>query len=202
MATNVTDVIENAGFGRYQILILVMCGIMIFFDGYDLLSISFTAPEFIKLLGIDRSMIGPVFSAGLFGLTVGALSFGLLGDRVGPSRTFLFCCVMFGIFSLLTAFATSLTELLVVRFLAGLALGGASPISVAIASNYCPKLNPHHGRHDHVYQPRGWSDRSRIHLCLSGRLRLEDGVLRRRNAADPAGAAVLPCCFRSRSNTW
>jgi len=139
MAANVTDIIEKARFGRYQIQILVMCGIMIFFDGYDLLSISFTAPEFIKLLGIDRSMIGPVFSAGLFGLTLGALSFGLMGDRLGPSRTFLFCCVMFGIFSLLTAFATSLTELLVVRFLAGLALGGASPISVAIASNYCPK---------------------------------------------------------------
>ena len=81
MATNVTEVIENARFGRYQILILVMCGIMIFFDGYDLLSISFTAPEFIKLLGIDRSMIGPVFSAGLFGLTIGALTFGM-GDKL------------------------------------------------------------------------------------------------------------------------
>ena len=139
MATNVTEVIENARFGRYQIRILVLCGIMIFFDGYDLLSISFTAPEFIKLLGIDRSMIGPVFSAGLFGLTIGALTFGLMGDRLGPSRTFLLCCVVFGIFTLLTAFATSLTELLVLRFFAGLALGGASPISVAIASNYCPK---------------------------------------------------------------
>jgi MFS transporter, AAHS family, 4-hydroxybenzoate transporter len=139
VATNVTEVVENARFGRYQILILVMCGIMIFFDGYDLLSISFTAPEFIKLLGIDRSMIGPVFSAGLFGLTIGALSFGLMADRIGPSRTFLFCCVTFGVFTLLTAFATSLTELLVVRAFAGLALGGASPISVALASNYCPK---------------------------------------------------------------
>jgi len=139
VATNVTDIIERARFGPYQILILVMCGIMIFFDGYDLLSISFTAPEFIKLLGIDRSMIGPVFSAGLFGLTIGALAFGLMADRIGPSRTFLICCVAFGALTLLTAFASSLTELLVVRFLAGLALGGASPISVAIASNYCPK---------------------------------------------------------------
>lgn len=139
VATNVTEVIENARLGRYHILILVMCGIMIFFDGYDLLSISFTAPEFIKLLGIDRSMIGPVFSAGMFGLTIGALAFGPIADRIGPSRTFLLCCVIFGAFTLFTAFATSLTELLALRFMAGLALGGASPISVAIASNYCPK---------------------------------------------------------------
>jgi len=62
-----------------------------------------------------------------------------MGDRLGPSRTFLFCCIMFGVFSLLTPFARTLNALFVVRFLAGLALGGASPISIAIASNYCPK---------------------------------------------------------------
>jgi AAHS family 4-hydroxybenzoate transporter-like MFS transporter len=139
LAVNVTETIENARFGPVQIQVLLMCGVMIFFDGYDLLSISFTAPEFIKLLEIDRSQIGLVFSAGLFGLTIGALTFGLMGDRWGPSRTFLFCCIAFGAFSLLTPFARSLNELLVVRFLAGLALGGASPLSIAIASNYCPK---------------------------------------------------------------
>jgi len=139
VTVNVTETIENARFGGFQVRILVMCGIMIFFDGYDLLSISFTAPEFIKLLAIDRSQIGPVFSAGLFGLTLGALTFGLMGDRLGPSRTFLFCCITFGVFSLLTPFARTLNALFAVRFLAGLALGGASPISIAIASNYCPR---------------------------------------------------------------
>jgi MFS family permease len=79
-----------------------------------------------RRFGVDRASIGPVFSAGLVGLTLGALGFGLLGDRWGVKRAFIFCGVMFGVFSLLTAFAQSLTVLLVYRFLAGLALGGAS----------------------------------------------------------------------------
>ena len=84
-------------------------------------------------------MIASVFSAGLFGLTVGSVFFGLVADRVGAKRTFIFCGLAFGAFSLATAFADSVSTLLVYRFLAGLALGGASPISIAIVSNAMPK---------------------------------------------------------------
>jgi MFS transporter, AAHS family, 4-hydroxybenzoate transporter len=139
MATDVSAIIDNARFNRYHLRIVALCALMILFDGFDLTSISFVAPEFIEYLGVDRASIGPVFSAGLVGLTLGALGFGLLGDRWGVKRAFIFCGVMFGVFSLLTAFAQSLTVLLVYRFLAGLALGGASPISIAIASDYVPK---------------------------------------------------------------
>ncbi len=141
MTTNVdvTDIIEGTHLGRYQFLILAICGVMVLFDGFDQTAISFAVPQFIKLFGIDKAMTGSVFSAGLFGLTVGALTLGLIGDRWGPSRTFLLCCLGFGVFELATSTATSLPQLAVYRFFAGLALGGASPISIAIASNYCPK---------------------------------------------------------------
>ena len=139
MATNVSDVVDEARFTGYHWLIVVLCGFMIFLDGFDLTSISFAAPDFLKFLGVDRSVVAPVFSAGLFGLTLGALGFGLIGDRWGVKRTFILCGVFFGIFSILTATATSVTTLVLYRFLAGLALGGATPISIAIASDYMPK---------------------------------------------------------------
>ena len=63
----------------------------------------------------------------------------MVADRLGAKRTFIFCGLAFGAFSLATAFADSVTTLLVYRFLAGLALGGASPISIAIVSNAMPK---------------------------------------------------------------
>ena len=139
MATNVSDVIEHARFNSYHLRIAVLCGVLVFLDGFDLTAISYAAPQFIKLFGISRAMIAPVFSAGLLGLTLGALLFGLVADRVGAKRTFVACAVLFGLLSIATALATTMTELLVVRFLAGLALGGASPISIAIASDYVPK---------------------------------------------------------------
>jgi MFS transporter, AAHS family, 4-hydroxybenzoate transporter len=137
--TNVSDVIDNARFNAYHRLIVVLCGLMIFFDGFDLSAISFAAPDIVKVLGVDRAMIAPVFSAGLLGLTIGALGFGFIGDRWGVKRTFILCGVLFGVFSLLTATATSVPMMITYRFLAGLALGGASPISIAIASDYLPK---------------------------------------------------------------
>jgi AAHS family 4-hydroxybenzoate transporter-like MFS transporter len=128
--TNVSDGIENARFNAYHRL---------FFDGFDLSAISFAAPDVVKVLGVERAMIAPVFSAGLLGLTLGALGFGFIGDRWGVKRTFILCGVLFGIFSLLTATATTVPVLITYRFLAGLALGGASPISIAIASDFMPK---------------------------------------------------------------
>jgi AAHS family 4-hydroxybenzoate transporter-like MFS transporter len=139
MATNVSEVIDEARFNAYHLRIVALCGLLILFDGFDLFSISFAAPQFVKFLGIDRPLIAPVFSAGLFGLTLGALLLGLVADRIGAKRVFILCGVMFGLFSIATALATSLTTLMICRFLAGLALGGASPIAIAIASDFCPK---------------------------------------------------------------
>jgi MFS transporter, AAHS family, 4-hydroxybenzoate transporter len=139
MPIDVSEVVDNAPFNAFHLSVAVLCGVLIFFDGYDLSAISYAAPQFIKVLGIDRAMIAPVFSAGLLGLTVGALCFGFVADRIGAKRTFLFCGAMFGIFSILTGLSQSLTALLTWRFLTGLTLGGASPISIAIASDYVPK---------------------------------------------------------------
>jgi len=139
MATNVSDVIDNARFNAFHLWIAFLCGLMVFLDGYDLSAISYAAPQFIHLFGITRAMIAPVFSAGLFGLTIGAVAFGLVADRLGAKRTFILCGIGFGVFSLAAAFAQSVVALLTYRFLAGLTLGGATPISIAIASDFVPR---------------------------------------------------------------
>jgi AAHS family 4-hydroxybenzoate transporter-like MFS transporter len=139
MATDVSDVVDRARLNAYHLRIVTLCGLMVFLDGFDLTAISYSAPQFIKLFGIERAMIAPVFFAGLLGLTLGALLFGLLADRLGAKRIFVACGVLFGVLSIATAVATTMSELVVYRFLAGLALGGASPIAIAIASDYAPK---------------------------------------------------------------
>jgi AAHS family 4-hydroxybenzoate transporter-like MFS transporter len=85
VAINVSSVVDEAHFNRYHLRIVVLCGLMIFLDGFDLTSISFAAPQFINFLGLDTASIAPVFSAGLLGLTIGALVFGFIGDRWGSS---------------------------------------------------------------------------------------------------------------------
>jgi len=74
VATNVSDVIDNARFNGFHLRITVLCGVLVFLDGFDLTAISYAAPQFIKLFGITRAMIAPVFSSGLLGLTLGAFT--------------------------------------------------------------------------------------------------------------------------------
>jgi len=139
MATNVSEVINTARFNLFHLRIWLLCALLVLIDGFDLSAISYAAGDFVKYLGVDRAMMGPVFSAGFAGLCVGALTFGLVGDRWGPKRTFVLCGVIFGVFTLLTAAATSLGMLLTTRAIAGWGLGGATPLSIAIASEYIPR---------------------------------------------------------------
>lgn len=139
MIVNVTEIVDSAKLNSFHLRVVGLCALLIFFDGFDLQAISYAAPAVSKALGISRPMLGPVFSAGLAGLTAGALVFGLLGDRWGRKTVFILCGLVFGLASFGTATAGSLQALLIWRLAAGFGLGGATPIAITIATDYCPK---------------------------------------------------------------
>ncbi len=101
--------------------------------------LDYAAPAVAAGLGLPRPALGVVFSAGVLGLSLGSLLFGLLADRLGRKRTFVLCAVLFGLGSLATAGAWSLPLLEAARLAAGLGLGGATPTAIAIVADYCPK---------------------------------------------------------------
>ncbi len=138
-AINITRVIDERGFGSYQVRAIALCGLVGFLDGIDTQSIAIAGPIIADTLSISRASLGPIFSAALFGAMVGALTFGPLGDRFGRKRMLVAAAVLFGIFTLATAFTNSYESLVVVRFLAGLGLGGATPCFISLATEYAPK---------------------------------------------------------------
>ena len=117
---------------------LVLCMLAAAIDGYDTQAIGYTAPAIAQAFNLPREVFGPVFSAGLVGAAVGALSFGPLADRFGRKRFMVAAVIIFGVFSLLTAQATTLSEFLAFRFCAGLGLGGAVPSFLALGGEFAP----------------------------------------------------------------
>ena len=135
----VNDVIDNQPLSGFQVVTIVLCSLVLLLDGFDTQAMGFLVPPIAEELGIPLSAFGPVLSAGLVGLMIGAMSAGPIADRWGRRWAIIVSALVFGFFSLLTAGADSIRELITLRFLTGLGLGGAMPNVVALASEYAPK---------------------------------------------------------------
>lgn len=125
--------------GAAQIGVVVLCGLIALLDGFDLQAIGLAAPAIAGALKVAPQMLGAVFSAALAGLAIGAFALGPAADRFGRKRVLIGSTLCFGIFTLCTATATSLNELLAYRFLTGLGLGGAMPSFIALTAEYAPR---------------------------------------------------------------
>jgi AAHS family 4-hydroxybenzoate transporter-like MFS transporter len=157
---DVTEAIERARFGSLQFLILALCAWIALLDGFDTQAIAYVAPVIAEQWGIPMAGFGPIFGAGLAGLTVGAFVLSPAADRFGRKCVILLSVLLFGIFAVITARATTLNELLIYRFLTGLGLGGAMPNIIALTSEYAPKhaSGPHC---HHVLRLSAWLDSGR-----------------------------------------
>src|ERR1700758_3280786 len=129
-AIDLVDFIDRQPVGGFQIRLLLTCAAVLFLDGFDTQAIGYVAPALAKEWHLSKGALGPVFSAGLFGLMIGALVFGPLADRIGRKKIILFSTLAFGLGALGTAFAWDVNSLLAIRFLTGLGLGGAMPNAI------------------------------------------------------------------------
>jgi AAHS family 4-hydroxybenzoate transporter-like MFS transporter len=136
---DVAQIIDNRKIGGFQYRVFLLCAAVLFVDGFDVQGITYVAPAISAEWGLQRGALGPTFSAGLFGVMLGALIFAPLADRVGRRRVITYSCVAFGIGTLLTVWVDSLTSLLVLRFFTGLGLGSALPNAIGLASEYAPQ---------------------------------------------------------------
>jgi AAHS family 4-hydroxybenzoate transporter-like MFS transporter len=138
-ALSVSEMIDERPLSSFQISIILLCGLVLVLDGFNSQSIGFLAPPISESLGIPLKTFGPIFASGLFGLMVGALGTGPVADRWGRKWVIVVSTLTFAIFTLLTVRATSFDQLLILRFLTGLGLGGAMPNVVALTCEYAPK---------------------------------------------------------------
>jgi AAHS family 4-hydroxybenzoate transporter-like MFS transporter len=136
---DVADFIDQQPVGGFQLKLLLTCAAVLFLDGFDTTAIGYVAPSLAKEWGLTKGALGPVFSAGLFGLMIGALTLGPLADRIGRKKIIIFSTLAFGIGTLVTAFVQDVNMLLAIRFLTGLGLGGAMPNTVAMTSEFNPQ---------------------------------------------------------------
>src|SRR5882672_7672903 len=131
--------IDKAPLSTYQIVIIVICSLIAMIDGFDTQVIALVAPDIAKALGVSVSSFGLVFGAGLLGAMVGALVAGDVSDRIGRKPALLASMLVFGLGSLVMPLVNSMNELMLLRLITGLGLGGAMPSIIALTSEYTPR---------------------------------------------------------------
>ena len=136
---DVNDVIDNATFTRFHWKVLFWCTLIIIFDGYDLVIYGVVLPLLMEQWNLNPYVAGLLGSSALFGMMFGAMGFGMLSDRLGRKKTILMCVVLFSLTTVINGFATTPWQFGILRFIAGLGIGGVMPNVVSLMSEYSPK---------------------------------------------------------------
>ena len=136
---NVNAVIDQAKFTPFHWSILLWCLLIIIFDGYDLVIYGVVLPLLMQEWSLTSVQAGMLASTALCGMMFGAMLFGALADKIGRKNVILICVTFFSGFTFLGAFASNPFEFGILRFLAGLGIGGVMPNLVALTSEYAPK---------------------------------------------------------------
>ncbi|QJY48008.1 MFS transporter [Pseudonocardia broussonetiae] len=138
MDADLDEVIGRSRFGPLHVRIVLLAGLVILFDGYDLTIYGAAVPRMIVEFGISPATAGLIGSGALVGMMIGAMAFGALADKVGRRRPIIACVVLYTVFTGAVFLAATPWEVGVYRFLAGLGLGGVMPNAVALVTEYAP----------------------------------------------------------------
>ena len=135
---NAAEIIERQKMGWFQLRIALLGALALVLDGFDNQSIAYVAPALKDAWHFGGGALGPVFTASVTGVGLGSLLIGPFADRFGRARVLIITVFWFGLLSLLIAQATSILQLMVLRFFIGLALGAVIPLVVVLCSEYAP----------------------------------------------------------------
>ncbi|WP_454845956.1 MFS transporter [Pseudomonas farris] len=133
---SIPELIDSTRFSAFQWRVFGLCFVVAILDGFDTQAIAFTGPSIIQAFGLGAGALAPILTAGIVGMVLGAMALGLMGDKFGRRPTIIGSVALFGIASLATAFAQTMEQILVLRFIAGLGMGGATPVVLSLAAEY------------------------------------------------------------------
>jgi AAHS family 3-hydroxyphenylpropionic acid transporter len=115
-------------------LSVFLCFLATLCEGIDLQTAGVAAAGIRQQFHPDSQLLSYFFSAGTFGLFIGAIVGGRLADRIGRKRVLVSSIIVFGLCSLITVWAWDIPSLIATRLATGLGLGGALPNLISIGS--------------------------------------------------------------------
>jgi len=156
MEAEVGDTLDRLQTFRARIWAPVLLGLIMMFDSWDSIAIAYVMPSLSKEWGLGPATVGSLISSGYIGQFIGAIALGALAERVGRMPVFVSAVAVMGALAFGCALTPDYRLLFAIRFIQGLAIGGALPVSITYVNELAPTES--RGRYFAMFQ---W-------LCMSG----------------------------------
>ena len=135
----VAEVIDNGQISGQQLLVIGLCMFLNMLDGFDITSMAIVASAVATELQLPDDRLGLIFSFALAGMMGGAMLLAPVSDIIGRRKLIILSVVLVGVSIILTAYATTLTEFIVLRFISGIGAGAMLASQAALAAEYSPE---------------------------------------------------------------
>jgi len=135
---DVAAAIDGGRWSAYQKLTLVLLALAFAVDGLANQALGLAIPALVAEWHVPRAAFASIAGAGLVGVTIGAALGGMVGDRLGRRLGLIGSVLIFGLATLASAATRTPGELLMVRFIGGLAIGAALPSGTALIAEFTP----------------------------------------------------------------
>jgi MFS transporter, AAHS family, 4-hydroxybenzoate transporter len=137
--TNVGRLLDDGRWTGYQQRLVALTALAVIFDGADNQLLGTAIPAIMRDWQLTRAAFAPVLALGMAGMMIGGAIAGLAGDRIGRKTALIASVFLFGVATAALATVSGLQGLMMVRFLAGLGLGGAIPNAAALSAEFVPQ---------------------------------------------------------------
>ncbi|MDH4564377.1 hypothetical protein DM872_02600 [Pseudomonas taiwanensis] len=117
------DHIKHGHMSGFRISLVIFCVVLAALDGFDVLVMAFVAPTLSASWGLNGSMLGALFSAGMIGTAIGAFFLAPLGDRIGRRPIALGCLMLLAVSMLMSAATRNFSEMFAARLFTGIGVG-------------------------------------------------------------------------------
>ncbi|MBP6345323.1 MAG: MFS transporter [Neisseriaceae bacterium] len=137
-SVDIGQVLDQGGYSRFQKRVFILAALAIVMDGFDGQLIGYAIPTLLQEWGLSRNDFAPTVAVGLVGMGLGSASAGFFADRYGRRWAVILSVLTFGVATGLIGLAENLTQLTILRFVAGLGIGGALPTATTMTAEFTP----------------------------------------------------------------
>jgi len=135
----IDQLVDEQKIGWFNWSLLIWSFLAMFADGYDIGALSFAQPALERLWHVPKEAFGPASSASLVGILIGAPLLGYIGDRYGRRVAIVAGSIVYGVCSLAIVATHDIEQVILLRFITGIGLGGIMPNTIALNSELAPK---------------------------------------------------------------